>query len=245
VDVRGPSIRLLTVALSSIGLCVFASATAPAPAAAGGVAAGTPPGTTLEEILRHYNEGIRRALAGIDSLRVAQTMFEPQDDGSTKRACAVLVYSRAHGMTRTETFSELIYPVGEYALTSVVGPELDPSAYSVEYAGLDEEEGVSCHRLEVTATDRDYRHFDGSIWISARDFAPVRVVGEVADPPFPAREIRLDKTFVPGPHDLWLVRSHRGWGEFKLLFISKRGERQIYYDDYVVEFSEPVSISHE
>ena len=194
---------------------------------------------SVEEILGRYNDGIRRVLAGIESLRVAQTIFEPQDDGSTKRACAVLNYARGLGMTREETFSELTYPVGEYTLSSLVGPDLDPSVYSVEYAGVDEQEGVPCHRLEVTATDRDCKHFDGSIWISTESFAPVRVVGEVADPPFPAKEIRLDKVFTEGPHGLWLVRRHRGRGEFRVLFISKQGERQIYYDDYEIEFAEP------
>ncbi len=194
---------------------------------------------SVEEILGRYNDGIHRALAGIESLRVAQTIFEPQDDGSTKRACAVLSYGREHGLAREETFSELVYPAGEYALSSLIGPELDPSVYSVEYVGADEQEGVPCHRLEVTAITRDCRHFDGSIWISTESFAPVRIVGAVVDPPFPAKEIRLDKVFTEGPHGLWLVRRHRGHGEFRVLFISKQGERTIYYDDYEVEFAEP------
>jgi hypothetical protein len=194
----------------------------------------------VDEILNRYNRGIRRALAGIESLRVAQTMFEPQEDGTTKRACAVLSYARGSGMVRDETFSELTYPAGEYTLSSVVGPELDPSEYSVAYSGAEEQEGVPCHRIEVTATTRDHSHFDGSIWISAESFAPVRIVGAVADPPFPAKEIRLDKVFAPGPHGLWLVRRHVGEGEFRFLFLSKRGERRIYYDDYEVEFEEPL-----
>lgn len=214
------------------------SATA-AGASSDGSAAG--PSVGVDEILARYNEGVRRALDGIEGLRVAQTMFEPQDDGSTKRACAVLSYARGSGMTREETFSELSYPAGEYTLSSVVGPELDPSEYSIEYAGVEEQEGVLCHRLEVTATARDHSHFDGSIWISTESFAPVRIVGKVADPPFPAKEIRLDKIFALGPHGLWLVRRHVGEGEFRFFFIAKRGERRLYYDDYEVEFVEPPS----
>jgi hypothetical protein len=200
-------------------------------------AAGRPTG--VEEIVDRYNEGVHRALAGIESLRVAQTIFEPQDDGGTKRACAILSYGRGRGMVREETFSELVYPVGEYTLASLVGPVLDRSAYSVEYGGLEEADGVSCHRLDVTATSRDYRHFDGSVWISADSYGPVRIAGHVADPPFPAVEVELDKVFSEGPHGLRLVRRHVGRGEFRVLFITKRGERTIYYDDYEVEFAKP------
>lgn len=211
-----------------------------------GEAAGDPPDAgvveppmSVEEIVDRYNEGVLRALAGVEGLRVAQTIFEPQDDGGTKRACATLSYEREHGMVRVETFSELVYPVGEYTLLSLVGPVLDRSTYNVQYTGMDEVEGVPCHRLEVTAISRDPKHFDGSIWISIESLAPVRIVGEVADPPFPAVEVSLDKVFAEGPHGLWFVRRHAGRGEFRVLFITKRGERTIYYDDYEVEFAEP------
>jgi hypothetical protein len=204
-------------------------------------AAGVEASPEVGELLARYNAGIRRALAGIVSLRVAQTMFEPQDDGTTKRACAILRYDRERGMVREETFSELVYPVGEYTLSSLVGPLLDPSEYRVEYAGAEEAEGVPCHRLEVTAISRDHAHFDGSIWISIEGCAPVRIVGRVADPPFPAKEVTLTKVFAGGDHNLWLVRRHTGRGEFRILFLTKRGERTIYYDDYETEFSEPAA----
>jgi hypothetical protein len=210
---------------------------APAAVAAGG----GDPVQQLAVIWARYNEGIRRALDGIVSLSVAQTMFEPQDDGTTKRACAVLRYARGRGMVREETFSELTYPAGDYTLSSVVGPLLDPAEYRVEYAGDEEMEGVPCHRLEVTATSRDYRHFDGSVWVSVEGVGPVRITGHVADPPFPAREVTLDKVFVEEDHGLWLVRRHTGRGEFRFLFLTKRGERTIYYDDYEVEFQEPAA----
>lgn len=213
-------------------------------APAAGVAPAGPGGAAekaigVDEIVERYNEGVRRALAGIDSLRVAQTIFEPQDDGGTKRACAILSYRRGLGMVREETFSELTFPVGEYTLSSLVGPVLDRAAYRVEYAGLEEAEGVPCHRLEVTATTRDHRYFDGSMWVSEQNFSPVRIVGEVADPPFPAVEVTLQKVFAEGPHGLWLVRRHTGRGEFRVLFITKHGERTIYYDDYEIRFTEP------
>lgn len=193
----------------------------------------------IGEILDRYNDGIRRALEGIESLRVAQTMFEPQDDGSSKRACAILTYERGAGMVREETFSEITYPAGEYTLSSLVGPRIDSSEYDIEYGGAEEQEGYACHRLDVTAAVRDHRHFDGSIWISSESFAPVRIVGAVADPPFPAKEIRLDKLFCPAHEGIWLVRRHIGRGEFSFLFASKRGERRLFYDDYDIRFVEP------
>ena len=195
----------------------------------------------VDEIVDRYNDGVRRALMGIDSLRVAQTIFEPQDDGGTRRACAVLTYGRGRGMVREETFSELFYPVGEYTLESLIGPVLDRSVYRIDYAGSEKAEGAWCHRLDVTATTRDYRYFDGSIWVAADSFSPVRIVGSVANPPFPAVEVKLEKVFAEGPHRLWLVRRHTGRGEFRVLFITKRGERTIYYDDYDVEFVEPTN----
>jgi len=192
-------------------------------------------------ILDRYNAGVRRVLEGIESLRVAQTMYEIEEDGITKRACAVLTYERGAGMVRDETFSEITYPVGVYTLSSLVGPLLDPSEYDIEYGGVEEEAGRACHRLEVTARVRDRGHFDGSIWISCEGAAPVRIIGAVADPPFPATEIGLDKLFSPGPAGVWLVRKHVGRGEFKFLFVSKRGERRLFYDDYEIRFSGPAA----
>jgi hypothetical protein len=244
---RGTSV-FFAIWLAAVGVGEAASAPGPpAPADPGRpegatVAVGTGGGESapkVDEILARYNAGIQRALDGIVSLSVAQTVFEPQDDGTTKRACAILKYERGGGMVREETFSELTYPVGEYTLSSLVGPLLDPSEYRVQYAGDEEAEGVACHRLEVTAISRDYRHFDGSIWVSVANLGPVRIVGRVADPPFPAREVTLDKVFAEGDHGLWLVRRHTGRGEFHLLFLTKRGERTIYYDDYETVLSEP------
>ena len=58
--------------------------------------------------------------------------------------------------------------------------------------------------------------------------------GAVADPPFPALEIKLDKSFEPGPGGYWLVRRHTGEVRVSLLLGSKWGLRHIFYDQYVL-----------
>ncbi len=66
------------------------------------------------------------------------------------------------------------------------------------------------------------------------DLAPVRITGEVADPPFPVVLITLDKSFESGPGGLRLLRRHSGEVEVNLLLGTKRGLRHIFYDDYRV-----------
>lgn len=192
------------------------------------------PAPGVEAILAAYNARIHDAGERIGSLRVAQEMIEPQEDGSLKRARAVLSYAKGAGMTRDETFSELSYPAGQYTLSSLIGPELDPSEYAVELLGTEDVDGVLCYRLRVEALERDVDHMDGTVWIAADTFGPVRVTGEVSDPPFPVTRIKLDKRFELGSPGLWLLRMHTGEVEVSLLLTSRQGLRHIFYDDYIV-----------
>lgn len=208
----------------------FGDAAGPTPGRPEGVALA--PG--VEAILAAYNARIRDAGERIGSLRVDQEMIEPQEDGSLKRARAVLSYEKGAGMTRDETFSELSYPAGHYTLSSLVGPELDPSEYAVQLLGTEDVDGVLCYRLRVEALERDVDHMDGTVWIAADTFGPVRVTGEVSDPPFPVTRIKLDKRFELGSPGLWLLRMHTGEVEVSLLLTSRQGLRHIFYDDYIV-----------
>jgi hypothetical protein len=204
---------------------------------AGGPADGARPDTSrvsvpLEQILARYNARIERTLDAVDTLRVSQKMIEPQDDGTRKKASAILVYGRSTGMVREEISSELSHPAGDYTLASLIGPRLDPAEYAVELTGTEEIEGHDCYRVAVTAIERDRHHIDGTVWISTTGFAPVRIVGEVSDPPFPLVMIKLDKSFESREGGLWLLRRHTGEVEVSLMLAKKKGLRHIFYDDY-------------
>lgn len=204
----------------------------------GGTASAQPGDLDLSELLRDYNAGIERAMSSVESLRVEQLMFEPQEDGSTRRAEAVLTYSKTAGMTREVGFSEISHLVGKYTLMSLVGPRIDTLEYEVVYSGVEAKEGRSCHKLSLTALKRDADHFDGTLWVSVDAPGPVRIVGTVADPPFPAVRVTLDKAFDLAPGGIWLVRRHTGEAEVRLL-VTRRGTRHIFYDGYRVKLAEP------
>lgn len=191
-------------------------------------------GPSLEDILLGYNEGIRTAMSSIDTLVVEQEMIEPQGDGSDRRAVAVLTYGTAGGMERDELSSEISYPMGSYTLESLVGPELLVSDYAIELVGIEEMEGTRCHRLAVTALERDSSHFDGTVWIAADALGLVRIEGQVADPPFPVSLITLDKVFEPATGGFRLLRRHSGEVRVQLGFVKKRGVRHIFYYGYIV-----------
>ncbi|MBD3349408.1 MAG: hypothetical protein GF400_09480 [Candidatus Eisenbacteria bacterium] len=205
-------------------------------AADGKPASSGPDSVRVERILAAYNAGIERAISRIESLRVEQVLIDPQEDGTTKEARAVLAYSRSRGMEREITEPGLPHMVGRYTLPSLLGPELSTEEYVVAYEGIEEEEGVFCHRLSLEARVRDADHFDGTIWVARDRPGPVRIVGRVADPPWPATMIGLDKAFASGPHGIWLVRRHSGEAELSLL-IRKKGVRHIFYEDYWLEVS--------
>jgi hypothetical protein len=192
---------------------------------------------TLVEVLRGYNAGIRRAMDRIDTLRVAQEMIEPTEDGGEKRAEAVLHYGRDEGMVREELYSDLGHPVGEYALSSLVGPQIVAEEYEVRLDGIEEMEGRVCHRLAVSAIERDRDHFDGTVWIEVETLGLVRIVAEVADAPFPVKKVRLDKAFEPFGDGLHLLRRHTGEVEIQLAFVNRRGVMHIFYSDYAVRLS--------
>ena len=100
--------------------------------------------------------------------------------------------------------------------------------------GVEEMEGRECYRLTVTALERDADHFDGDVWIETGNFGLVRIVGEVADSPFPLVRITLDKVFEPGPGGFWLLRRRSGEAEAQIGFIKKSGRRHVFYYDYFV-----------
>jgi hypothetical protein len=200
-------------------------------------AAGTSP--DIADLLTRYNARLAQTIETIQTLRVEQEMVEPQADGTSKRAHAVLSYTKGQDLKRDETFSDLSYPAGDYTLETLVGPTLDPLEYTVAFAGMEDMGGHLCYQLSLTALKRDVKHIDGTVWISAEAFAPVRIQAAVADPPYPATMIKLDKSFEPDPSGVWLLRSHAGEVEVKLLWAKKRGVRQITYDGYLVTMAEP------
>ncbi|MFH1688795.1 MAG: hypothetical protein ABIE42_00985 [Candidatus Eisenbacteria bacterium] len=189
---------------------------------------------SLEEVLEGYNANINRAMAAIETLRVEQEMVEPTKDGGEKGALAVLSYHRDEGMHREESYSNLGHPVGKYSLSSLVGPELLSGEYDVFLTGVEDMEGRRCYLLAVTATERDAEHFDGKVWVEVGSLGLVRIIGEVADPPFPVKRIKLDKAFEPTPEGFRLLRRHTGEVDIKLALISRNGVMHIFYTDYVI-----------
>lgn len=192
---------------------------------------GTP---SLDDVLAGYNANIRNAMAAIETLSVKQEMVEPTEEGGEKRALALLSYSRGEGMQREELSSGLGHPVGEYELRSLVGPELLRAEYDVILAGVEEMEGRRCHRLSVTAIERDVEHFDGTVWVEVGSLGLVRITGQVADPPFSIERITLDKAFEPVPEGFQLLRRHTGEIDIRLTFISRHGMMHIFYTDYAI-----------
>jgi hypothetical protein len=213
-------------------VCAFSVGQAAEPAAVDSI--GTP---SLEDVLEGYNANIRGAMAAIEALRVEQEMLEPTEEGGEKRALAALLYDRVEGMQREELSSDLGHPVGEYELRSLVGPELLRNEYDVLLAGVEDMEGRRCHRLSVTATRRDVEHFDGTVWVDVGSLGLVRIIGEVADSPFPIERIRLDKAFEPVPEGFWLLRRHTGEVDIRLGFIRRHGVMHIFYTDYAITTS--------
>jgi hypothetical protein len=197
-------------------------------------AAGPSRAADAASVVERYNACIRLAVDTVESLRVSQEMDEPQVDGTTRHARAVLSYTKGEGMERRVLSSNLAYPAGEYTLASLVGPLLEMSEYDIRLDGTEVVDGVDCYHLAVEAIERDKDHLDGDVWVSRTSFAPVRIVGTVSAPPFPLAEIRLDKRFAPGRAGFALLRSHTGEVRTGLLLGRKRGIRHITYGHYVV-----------
>jgi len=192
---------------------------------------------SLIEILSLYNSNIAFAMASIETLRVEQEIVEPAEDGAEKRARAVLTYRRGGEMQREELFSDVGHPVGDYRLESLVGPEILTTEYDVKVAGTESVDGVICYRLDVEATERDSRHFDGNVWVSVHDLGLVRITGEVADAPFPVQRVTLDKTFESVAGGLRLLRDHTAEVDIRFAFITRHGLAHILYTDYDVSLS--------
>jgi hypothetical protein len=189
-----------------------------------------------DDVVSIYNASIRAAMDTIARLTVNQEMLEPMDDGDDHRASAVLVYTKGEGMERHESESTIGHPKGEYTLASLVGPELSTEDYEVQVIGVEEKDGRNCYRLDVSAQERDSKHFDGSVWVTTDGAHLVRITGSVADPPFPVESVSLDKAFEPVPGGLWLLRRHTGEVVLHAGFVRRTGVIHIFYDNYSVSF---------
>lgn len=224
-----------------LATAVLVAAPASAVEGAGPTAAdpGARPLPPVAEILASYSAGVDRALSDIESLFVRQIVIEPCDGDGDRTAVALLTYVRGNGLERIVQESSLRYPSGRYTLKSLVGPAITPEEYDVTVGGPEIVEGEPCLRLELEALVRDEDHFDGTVWLSMADWGLVRIVGEVADPPFPARMIRLDKSFERVEAGLRLVRRHTGEVEVGALLGGRRGVRHIFYEEYTVRVGKP------
>jgi len=209
--------------------------------AACAAASETPPAVAdsldVTQLLDAYNARIEATLESIARLTVRQEMIELQDDGSEHRETAILTYTAGEEMLREVVSSDLTYPSGEYRLESLVGPFISEDEYVVRFDGVEEHEGSECYLLSVEAVRRDSDHFDGRVWISIDDASVVRIVGEVADPPFPVTWIRLDKSFERHASGCRLLYRHTGEGEVSFIVARKKGKRHVFYEEYDVEFA--------
>lgn len=234
--VRGAGRSGRTVFWAAVAL-LFAAGTPAVAGSAETARADTSALLNLEEVLAGYNANISHAMTAIETLRVEQEMVEPTKDGRQKGALAVLLYHRDEGMHREELSSNLGHPVGEYTLSSLAGPELLFGEYDVLLTGVEEMEGRWCYVLSVTAIERDAEHFDGTVWVEVGSLGLVRIIGEVADPPFPVERIKLDKAFEPTPEGFRLLSRHTGEADIRLALISRHGMMHIFYTDYTIASS--------
>ncbi len=148
----------------------------------------------------------------VESLRVCQDMDEPQTDGTTRHARAVLSYARGEGMERRVLSSNLAYPAGEYTLTSLIGPILEPSEYRIRLEGTTVVDGVDCHHLVVEAIKRDKDHLDGEVWVSRSSFALVRILGQGLRSAVSARRDPARQAVRAGPRGFRTPAEPRGRG---------------------------------
>ena len=71
-------------------------------------------------------------------------------------------------------------------------------------------------------------------WVEVGSLGLVRIVGEVADPPFPVERIKLDRASELVPEGFRLLRRHTGEIDIKLGFIRRHGVMDIFYADYKI-----------
>ena len=188
----------------------------------------------VDRIVAEVNRYQERARAFVRSLSVVQLVVQ-ESKGDERREKAVVIYRPPSLVDRKVEWTNIGHPSNAFPLKNLIGFPLGNYDYTVRLIGTDVVRGHITYKLKIDPARDKVRRIKGHLWISAWNYGPVKVVGEMTNPPFPIRTLKMEWDYEPGSSGIWMLKRDSTAARAKILFKTIKGNSVAYYDDYELE----------
>jgi hypothetical protein len=186
---------------------------------------------TLPEVLSEVNRYQDRVRQQVRNLRVVQLVLQRSSEEERKEQ-ALVTYRPPAQVDRQVQWSNIGHPSNGFPLKHLIGFPLNPVEYRVALVGTETIRGHEAYKLQIKPVPGDAKRVDGFLWVSTRDFGPVKVEGDMTNPPFPIKSIRMSWDFEPGLSGIWMLRQDSTSAVAKIVFKTIKGQSVASYDHY-------------
>ena len=184
--------------------------------------------TTIVAEVNRYQERARRL---VQNLRVVQLVVQQSGDEERKEQ-AVVIYHPPEDPKRDVQWSNIGHPTNGFPLKNLIGFPLQGAAYKVSLVGTETIRGHATYKLQLKPLPGEEKRIDGFLWVSTSDYGPVRVEGDMANPPFPIKSLKMAWDYEPGLSGLWMLKRDSTAAVAKILFKTIKGQSVASYDHF-------------
>lgn len=185
----------------------------------------------IAKIVAEANRYQDRARRLVQNLKVTQLVVQQSGDEARKEQ-AIVLYRPPEGVKRDVEWSNIGHPSNGFPLKHLIGFPIRESDYKVSLVGADTVRGHATYKLQIKPQPTDLKRVDGYLWVSTSDFGPVRVEGDMTNPPFPIKSLKMAWDYEPGISGLWMLKQDSTAAVAKIVFKTIKGQSVATYDHF-------------
>lgn len=185
----------------------------------------------IDGIVAEVNRYQERARKLVQNLKVVQLVVQESSKEERKEQ-AVIVYRPPLDVKREVQWSNIGHPSNGFPLKHLIGFPLLKTDYKVSLVGTETVRGHAAYKLQLKPMPGEERRIDGFLWVSASDYGPVKVEGDMTNTPFPIKSLKMAWDYEPGPSGLWVLKRDSTDAVAKIVFKTIKGQSVATYDHY-------------
>lgn len=185
----------------------------------------------IDKIISEVNRYQEQARKLVRNLKVVQLVVQESAQQERKEQ-AVVTYRPPSDFDREVQWSNIGHPSNSFPLKHLIGFPLQKTDYAVSLVGTETVRGHATYKLQLKPMPGDERRVDGFLWVSSSDYGPVKVEGDMTNPPFPIKSLKMEWDYEPGPSGLWVLKRDSTDAMAKIVFKTIKGQSVATYDHY-------------
>jgi hypothetical protein len=186
---------------------------------------------SIDKIISEVNQYQERARKLVQNLKVVQLVVQASGEEERKEQ-ATVTYHPPSEVKREVQWSNIGHPSNGFPLKHLLGFPLLTTNYDVSLVGTETVGGHAAYKLQLKPKPGDERRIDGFLWVSTTDYGPVKVEGNMTNPPFPIKSLKMVWDYGPGPSGLWVIKRDFTDAVAKIVFKVIKGQSTATYDHY-------------